>query len=103
MIVTFKSKASANISMQGDTAIRLIKMTGHSGSVPGAILAAHTALALNHLQSALQHRPDETVDDTDNDGEAEVHVSLKVRAFPLIQMLENAARQDCDVMWDQGF
>ncbi len=39
MIVTFRSKAHADIIMFGDIAIKLLKLMGHSGTVPGALLA----------------------------------------------------------------
>jgi len=29
-------------------------------------------------------------------------VGLRLRAYPLIQLLSAAARQECDVMWDEG-
>ena len=39
MIVTFKTKPYADITMFGDVAIHLLKLMGHSGTVPGAIVA----------------------------------------------------------------
>ena len=38
MIVTFRSKAHADIMMFGDIAVNLLKLMGHSGTVPGALL-----------------------------------------------------------------
>jgi hypothetical protein len=35
MIVTFRSKAHADIMMFGDIAVNLLKLMGHSGTVPG--------------------------------------------------------------------
>ena len=39
MLVTFSSPAYADITMFGDVAVRLIKMMGHSGTIPSALLA----------------------------------------------------------------
>jgi len=39
MMVTFHSKAWTSITMFGDVAVRLLKMMGHSGTVPSALLA----------------------------------------------------------------
>ena len=49
MIVTFRSKAHADIMMFGDIAISVLKLMGHSGTVPGALLAEEVPTALDHL------------------------------------------------------
>ena len=56
MLVTFSSDAYPEFTMFGDVAIRLIKMMGHSGTVPSAILAEDIPAALARLQAALQGR-----------------------------------------------
>ena len=45
MLVTFSCPAYADITMFGDVAIRLLKMMGHSGTVPSALLAADVPAA----------------------------------------------------------
>lgn len=35
MLITLKTKSYADITMFGDVAIKLLQMTGHSGTVPG--------------------------------------------------------------------
>jgi hypothetical protein len=37
MLITFSCSAYADITMFGDVAVRLLRLTGHSGTVPGAI------------------------------------------------------------------
>jgi len=39
MLVTFTTKAYADITMFGDVAVAMLKMMGHSTTVPGAIVA----------------------------------------------------------------
>jgi len=39
MLVTFITKAYADITMFGDVAVAMLKMMGHSTTVPGAIVA----------------------------------------------------------------
>jgi hypothetical protein len=71
MLITFQTKAYANITMFGDVAIALLKLMGHSGTVPGALMADDVPAALAHLP-AVQARPDEPLDPTDataSDGE----------------------------------
>ena len=54
MVVTFRSKASADVVMFGDVAVRLIKLMGRSGVVPSAILAEDVGAALCHLKQAVE-------------------------------------------------
>lgn len=49
MSVTFTTRAYADITMFGDVALTLLKMMGHSGTVPSAILAADVPAALSRL------------------------------------------------------
>ena len=53
MLVTFRTSAYANITMFGDVAVRLLKMMGHSGTVPSAIRADDVPAALERLKAAL--------------------------------------------------
>lgn len=99
MLVTFKTKAHADITMFGDVAVELLKLAGLSGTVPTAILAADTAATLARLQSALAHR--KTADSgsaTNTDPDEESAVPLDRRALPLIALLRDAAAAGTDVM-----
>lgn len=104
MLVTFHSKAWSNITMFGDVAVTLLKMMGHSGTVPSAMRAADIPAAIERLQQALANAGHEdkgkTGDDPDDD--AAPPVNLQQRAYPLIQLLTAASEQDCDVMWKEG-
>ncbi len=97
MLVTFTTDTYADITMFGDVALTLLKMMGHSATVPGAILAADVPAALNRLKAAIDaeksRRPA-----TDNDATESV-VSIANRALPLINLLTFAARADSNVMW----
>jgi hypothetical protein len=52
MLVTFSCPAYADITMFGDVAVHLLKMMGHSGKVPSALLAADVPAALERLEAA---------------------------------------------------
>lgn len=102
MLVTFKTKAYPNITMFGDVAVRLLRLMGHSGTVPSAILAADVPAALERLKAGIadeKRRPAQPVAENDENGD-EPPVSLPTRAVPLIELLEAAAARGCDVMWD---
>jgi hypothetical protein len=106
MLVTFSTKSAADITMFGHVAEALLRLMGQSGSVPGAILAADIAPALERLKGAVaeagaQPGPaaPEARSDEAHDAEAPPPVSLRQRAYPLIGLLEAAARNGNDVTW----
>ena len=100
MLVTFSTDVYADITMFGDVALSLLKMMGHSGTVPGAILAEDVPAALSRLTAAIDAaKAAPSVDDEDEDDEGEPRVSLSHRAMPLINLLTAAAQEGCDVMW----
>lgn len=96
MLVTFTTPAYADITMFGDPALTLIKMTGHSGTVPGAIVADDVPRALERLKTAIGDVAPPPAPDADDD---DPPVSLARRARPLIDLLDAAARAGKDVMW----
>lgn len=105
MLVTFRSKCYGDVTMFGDVATTLLKMMGHSGTVPGAILAEDISAALARLEQGLQQVPPKTrqepVPSKEGEQESEEEpIGLANRAFPLIEMLKTAAQQNCAVMWD---
>lgn len=108
MLVTFHSRAYADITLFGDIAQTLLRMMGHSGSVPGALLAADIPAARARLQAALAaqqaaaatQQPAQSEDKEDEDEEKEARPPLSLRALPLLELLEASARKGCDVMWD---
>ena len=74
MLVTFTTDAYADITMFGDVALALLKMMGHSGTVPSAILAADVPAALSRLTVGIEAvKAAPSVDDEDED---EPRVSL---------------------------
>ena len=99
MLVKFESKAGT-LMMFSDVAIPLLKLMGHTGTVPSAILPEDIPAALERLKAAVARRPDAAAPGkraAHDEGEAPV--SLKQRAFPLIELLERAARLGCEVLW----
>lgn len=97
MLVTFTTDAYADITMFGDDAKALLKMMGHSGTVPSAILAADVPAALSRLTAGIEVVKAAPAVETED--EDEPPVSLSNRALPLIELLAAAAKDGCDVMW----
>ncbi|MFO1419423.1 MAG: DUF1840 domain-containing protein [Candidatus Competibacteraceae bacterium] len=105
MLVTFRTEAYADILMFGDIAVQLLKLMGHSGTVPGALVAEDVPVALERLRAALAAQPAAAPkaanwEDAETD-ENEAPVSLAYRALPLIELLAVAAAARCDVLWDR--
>lgn len=98
MLVTFKTKAFADITMFGDIALSMLKMMGHSATVPSALLAADVPVALNRLTAAIAK--DNPPPSTENKDREEPGVSMAHRALPLIQLLTAAAKENCNVTWE---
>ena len=106
MLVTFHSKAWSSITLFGDVAVTLLKMAGHSGTIPSALRPGDIPAALARLNQALAAVPDDKSTPSPrseaDDADEPPPVELRLRAYPLIQMLTAAAAQDCDVMWGEG-
>lgn len=100
MLVRFRSDAGDMI-MFGEVAVTLLKMMGQSGGVPGAILAVDIPAALARLQRAVAaNRPESPPPEAREAGEPPP-VSLRQRAFPLIDLLTRASKKHADVIWEE--
>ncbi len=99
MLITFKSKAYANITMFGDVGLRMLELMGFGSSIPGAINTEDVPAALVRLTVALAKMPQsvEPAGDADND---QPTVSLQTRAVPLIELLQSAIAQETFVRWE---
>jgi hypothetical protein len=103
MLVTFRTKAYPNITMFGDVALKLLKLMGHSGTVPSAIKAADVPAALARLEAAVKAQKAAEKNapaDPDHEDGAEAPVELSRRAVPLLELLRAAAKVQIDVLWD---
>lgn len=107
MLVTFHSNAWSTTTLFGDVAITLLKMAGHSGTVPSAMLAADIPAAVAKLTQALAvvapaEKQKSAVQADFEDEYTPPRVELATRAQPLLQLLNAAAAQGCDVTWEAG-
>lgn len=98
MLVTFTSKAHADITMFGDVAIAMLKIMDHSGTVPGAIQSQDLPAALAKLQHAVDTSQASEQDPDDGDFEP----GLSQRALPLLQMLKKSIEADTFIAWDKN-
>jgi hypothetical protein len=110
MLVTFRTKAHADITMFGHVGVELLKLAGMTGHVPTAILAADVPGVLAKLESALgEHRAAfgdsapsaaETAGSNGarDDEAADPTVPLRNRALPVLELLRAAAAAKTDVI-----
>ncbi|MDD5058912.1 MAG: DUF1840 domain-containing protein [Sideroxydans sp.] len=97
MLVTFTTSAYADITMFGDDGLAMLKMMGHSASVPGAIRAEDVAQALSRLTAAVEAaKKSPPPADTNSD---EPPVSTAHRALPLMNLLAAAVKENTFVSW----
>lgn len=101
MLVTFTTDAHANITMFEGDALTMLKMMGHSATVPGAILAADVPAALSRLKAAIDAEKISSPVENENEDTDEPMVSMTNRGLPLIDLLTAAAKADCNVMWNK--
>lgn len=111
MLITFKSKAAANILMEEQQARRMLDLLGKDVA-HGIITAAETADAIRILEQEIsaervqspQHADADVNNDPGEDGKEEdsadaAPVSFATRAYPLLEMLRAASAQHQSVMW----
>jgi hypothetical protein len=97
MLVTFGCDVYPNTTYFGDVTQTLLKIMGHSGNVPGAILA-------EGLQSAIEVLKEASAPNTPREWAAEQNdwrekpVTLAHRALPLVELLTAAAKANRNVM-----
>ncbi|MBX9636483.1 MAG: DUF1840 domain-containing protein [Nitrosomonas sp.] len=101
MLVTFTTDVHANITMFEGDALTMLKMMGHSATVPGAILAADVPAALSRLKAAIDAEKISSPVENENEDPDEPMVSMTNRGLPLIDLLTAAAKADCNVMWNK--
>lgn len=107
MLITFKSKAAANILMDEQQAKRMLDLLGKDVG-HGIITAAETADAIRLLeqeisaeraQSSQRADADADTEGKDEDSTGAAPVSFATRAYPLLEMLRAASAQNEPVMW----
>jgi len=102
LLVTFSCPAYADITMFGDVALQLLKMMGHSGTVPSALSAEDVLPALERLEAAVVVKEQSAGPEEEEDDDDDPPVSISHRALPLIELLKAAAKVECSVMWDSN-
>ena len=99
MLITFKSRAYANITMFGDVGLKMLEMMALGTSVPGAIGAADVERALDNLRQELNKIPPH-LQAAGAEDEDQPTTSLHTRALPLLELLKAAIADESAVRWE---
>ena len=112
MLITFKSKAAAEVLMYEEHAKRILDLL-HKEAKRGVITAAESGNAVAVLEAEIagskaHHPTDDIQHDVaahhgsggdDNEHEKMQFVSFATRAYPLLEMLRAANAGNHDVLW----
>lgn len=112
MLITFKSKAAADVLMYEEHAKRILSLL-HKEAKRGVITAAESANAVAILEAEIAgskaHHPNEELErdvnrhhgeaGDDHEHEKMEFVTFSTRAYPLLEMLRAAHKSNKDVMW----
>ena len=105
MLYKFKSKAAGDLIMTAPVGDRVMKLVGREPAAQGIFLPAQMPAAIAALEHAIAEE-----DHARRDAEAEAaaegrmlppprEVSLRQRAWPLIEMLKRAHEARHDIVW----
>ena len=107
MLISFKSKASAEITMYKSHIVPILETLGKSIE-RGVITAAETSGVISTLESmiekdrkerlAVEIEDDDDLDDVEKKKKNDI-VTLSARLYPLMEMLKAANLQQVDVLW----
>jgi len=100
MPIRFHSERAGDVVMLSDVGLRFIRMMGHSGAVPGAIAAEDVPQALAKLKAGLAAAAEDTPATGAQDEEDEPPVTLRQRALPLVDMLEQVIADGSYLAWE---
>lgn len=107
MLITFKSKAAADILMYEKHAKPLLDPLGKdvkrgiitAEETPAAIASIEAEIAEEAARRAAEQAAAGEDEDEEQPSEPAKTVSLATRAYPLLEMLRAAHKQGSDVVW----
>lgn len=107
MLYKFKSKATGDVIMLGPHGDQVLKLIGRepaakgiieASAMPAAIAALEQAVAEDDARRARSASHGEA-EPEDGESTAEPGVSLRQRAWPLVEMLRRSQSEGQDIVW----
>jgi hypothetical protein len=112
MIYRFRSKATGDLVMMGPVGDRILRLMGRepapqgiieAAALPAAIAALEQAVAADEAGRGADAGADTDDGSADGDGGATAggadKVSLRQRAWPLLEMMRRSQREGHDLVW----
>jgi hypothetical protein len=110
MLVTFSSKAGADVLMLAPHAKQLLILIGKTNDkdllTRGVCMPEQLEMAIARLEQAIAAEPRQGLDEDEESDlpkdALSAHVGLRQRSFPLLDLLRHAQQQQVPVMWEAG-
>ena len=107
MLVTFSSKAAADVLMLSEHAKPILRIAGIMVEDPfpvrGVFSTEILPVAIARIEHAMAQETRQPQDDDEDDAKphpVDQHVGLRQRAFPLLELLVKANKAGMPVMWE---
>ena len=105
MIYKFKSKAAGDVIMTGPAGDDVLRLIGKAAGAQGIIESGNMAAAIAALEQAVA-ADEKAREQADSEAKAEgkkpgAHegVSLRQRAWPLVEMMKRSMAEQADIVW----
>jgi hypothetical protein len=101
-LVVFRSRAASEVIMFSEVAQRLLEITGKTAGERGVFTPPQLDAAIAALVQAVEQEKAAgggAAADTQDEPGTPAPVSLRLRAWPLIEMLRAAQKRQVDVTW----
>jgi len=110
MLVTFSSKAGADILMLGPHAKDLLKIIGKIDDKDllsrGVLMPLQLGPAIANIEQAIDTEPRQSHDENEETDQPTnplaLPVGLRQRSYPLLDLLRRAQEQQVPVLWEAG-
>jgi hypothetical protein len=105
MLYRFQSRETAPVVLLAGSGERILRIIGKSPAPEGIIEVARLREAIDALEAAVRLEAAEAEDaappreDAEDGFETEAPVTLRQRAWPLIDMMQRSHAAGCDVVW----
>jgi Domain of unknown function (DUF1840) len=108
MLYKFKSKAAGDVIMLGPNGDQVLGLIGREpapkgiievAAMPAAIAALEQAVAADEARRAQNPAPADTGGRAEAEAAADKGVSLRQRAWPLVEMLRRSLAEKQDIVW----
>lgn len=101
MIYKFKSKAAGDVIMMGPSGDHVLRLIGKEPSAKGIIEPAQMPAAMKAIEAAITADEAARKEAAEEDGQAPKGdgVSLRQRAWPLVEMMKRALAANENIVW----